>query len=190
MPRPLSERARADALEAARRVILGHGIGGFTVDAVARESGVAKTTLYRHWADRTELLVDTLRSLVLPAPAPDTGELRADLLLHFEEACRISDDAGMRRLFFGLMLGAQSDDEIRLVRDAFLAEKERPLHGLLRRAQERGELPLGLDLDLATDVVMGPVVSRALLRGRELTPSDVETLIDLAIAAMNALVRT
>ena len=72
MARPLSEVARAKMLAAAHEVIVSDGLDACTVDEVARRSGVAKTTIYRHWASREALLADALGALGGPSPA-DAG---------------------------------------------------------------------------------------------------------------------
>ncbi len=55
------------------------GLGGVSIDEVARASGVAKTTIYRHWPTRAALLIDACSQLGGPHEAPDTGSLRGDL---------------------------------------------------------------------------------------------------------------
>ena len=60
MGRPLSDEARERMLRAALEVVLEIGVPGFTIDEVARRSGVAKTTIYRHFDSRNDLLVGKL----------------------------------------------------------------------------------------------------------------------------------
>ena len=62
MARPRSEEARRKALAAAIDVIVDKGVGDLTIEEVAQRSGVAKTTIYRHWPERASLIVDTVRA--------------------------------------------------------------------------------------------------------------------------------
>src|ERR1700677_4626616 len=55
------------------------GISGVSVDEISRRSGVAKTTIYRHWPSRSALLLDACSQIGAPQPVPDTGSLSGDL---------------------------------------------------------------------------------------------------------------
>src|SRR5450759_3563268 len=55
------------------------GVGGFTVDEVARRSGVAKTTIYRHWPSREALVIDACSRISDEQEVPDTGSLEGDV---------------------------------------------------------------------------------------------------------------
>ena len=66
-------------LDAVAQIALDDGLGAVTIDEVARRSGVAKTTVYRHFPTKPELLVAALDQLVGPPVAPDTGSLVGDL---------------------------------------------------------------------------------------------------------------
>ena len=75
-----SARVRAAVLDAAFAELDEHGYGGFSIEAVARRSGVHKTTIYRRWPTREALLVyalDTRSDRDLPVP--NAGSLRAEL---------------------------------------------------------------------------------------------------------------
>jgi AcrR family transcriptional regulator len=87
MPRPLSTSARAKLLEAARELVAEGGPAAVTVDAVAKRSGVAKTTLYRHFENGHDLIITALRDLPASIETPDTGDLRDDLV---ELVCRFT----------------------------------------------------------------------------------------------------
>ena len=62
MARPRSEEARRKALEAATELIVERGVANLTMEEVANRSGVAKTTIYRHWPERSALVLDTVRA--------------------------------------------------------------------------------------------------------------------------------
>ena len=69
------------AVAAALQLLSESGLGGVSIDEVSRRSGVAKTTIYRHWSSRTALLLDACSGMASPAEAPETGSLRGDLTL-------------------------------------------------------------------------------------------------------------
>src|SRR5690349_7150425 len=74
------ERSRSAVLAETYRQLSQGGISGVSIDAISRQSGVSKTTIYRHWPSRSALLLDACASFGTPAAIPDTGSLRGDLL--------------------------------------------------------------------------------------------------------------
>src|SRR5436309_4410355 len=78
-------------LEAARRQLRDVGYARLTMDAVAREAGVARTTLYRRYRDKAELVSAAIDRLRRPSRRPDTGSARADLVAHLENVRRNFD---------------------------------------------------------------------------------------------------
>jgi AcrR family transcriptional regulator len=72
-------RSRAAVLGVTAQLLFERGFGGATVDEISRRSGVAKTTIYRHWPTRTDLLRDACSTLGTPLDAPDTGSFEADV---------------------------------------------------------------------------------------------------------------
>src|SRR5436309_15957251 len=75
-----SARIRQAVLDAAFAELGEKGYGGLSIEAVAQRSGVAKTTVYRRWPTRDELVADALDSRSdRNEPLPDTGPLRGDL---------------------------------------------------------------------------------------------------------------
>ena len=160
------------------------GIDGFSVEEVARRSGVAKSTIYRHWANRSELMVDAMKSVMRKLPTPNTGSLRDDLVACMSDLCDLADHAGMRVLFLDLLKARASDPELAAVLDRMEEEHDRPLRTVLELARARGELVAGLDLDLALDVVQGPTLSRLLVRDRAMGSEEIEVMAELLASAL------
>lgn len=186
MARPPSERARRDALEAAHELLLERGLEGFTIEEVAARSGVAKSTIYRRWASTHELLVASLHELVDTFPTPNTGNLRDDLIAMYHYGIPLFATPGMRSIILGMMSAAEGDPEIGALHDKLHEEREHPLTILLQLAIGRGELPADLNLELAEDLIDGPVFRRIMVQGGEFTDAEIEQLVDWTIAALSA----
>ncbi|MEX1280276.1 MAG: helix-turn-helix domain-containing protein, partial [Acidimicrobiia bacterium] len=77
---PRIERTRRVVLGAAVEVVAERGFSGATIDAIAQRSGVARSTIYRHWPDRGDLLLEAVSDRVGPVEASVTGDLREDLI--------------------------------------------------------------------------------------------------------------
>jgi AcrR family transcriptional regulator len=183
MARSLSTEAREGALEAARELLAEHGIDGFSVEEVVRRSGVAKSTIYRHWADRSELMVAALKSFMPRLPTPNTGSLRDDLVACMSDLCELAAEARLRVLFLDLLTARATDPELARVLDRMEEEHDRPVRTVLELARARGEVAADLDLDLALDVAQGPMFSRLLVRDRPMGRDDIERVADLLTAA-------
>ena len=162
MPRPLSEQARAKAMEAATSLLAEDGIDGFSVDAVARRSGVAKSTLYRHWHSANDLLVNALDCHVEQIPSPDTGSLQGDLELLFETIRTVVKPEENRHLLLDTLAAGARDPELARIEQAMFHERMRPLRQVVERAIDRGEIP-PIDTELAALFLHGPVMARILL---------------------------
>ena len=184
MARPLSEEARSKTLHAALVVLQDLGVESFTVDEVARRSGVAKSTIYRHFSTTDELMLSAFGCMVVPLPTPNTGSLRDDLLAFIDSHREFMMDESIPRTFLGLLNRSANDPDFAEVHNAFVEELRRPIKTIIELAQGRGEVHPDLDLDIAMDVMEGPFMLRKIMR---FLPIDEETaivLIDLTVAAL------
>jgi AcrR family transcriptional regulator len=188
MPRPQSEHAGRAALDAARELLLEKGLEGFTVEAVAARSGVAKSTIYRRWASTHELLLAALHQLIDTIPIPNTGSLREDLAVLYRDSLPLLGTRGMRSVCAGMMSAADTDPEIAALHERLTEERHHPVAVVLELAIARGELPEGLDLELAEDFVEGPPFHRVMAKGGTLTDGELEQLVDWVTAGLRAVV--
>ena len=182
MPRTLSQEARQKAIAAAQDLVAEGGIANFTVDGVARRSGVAKTTLYRHWRSGNELLVEALDCVIEHIETPDTGNLRDDLGQLFTHVIPMANDPTRRRMMLEMLGATAADPELAALKDALIAERTRPLHDVIERAVSRGEIA-PIALDLAHLLIEGPVLA-ALVTGRPLTTETLDPLLDYVIRGL------
>lgn len=185
MPRPLSEQARQKAIEATQELVAESGIKGFTIDAAAKRSGVAKTTIYRHWSSANELLVNAIDCQIERIPTPDTGTLRGDLLEMYELVRLIVNTPGTRRMFLDMMSASAHDPDLETVKQAMVAERTRPIRELVRRAIERGEIP-DIDLEAVSVLVEGPFLARMVMSGDPVEPHETIQAVDFIARGLGA----
>src|SRR5271163_4404807 len=67
-------------LDTAADLLQERGYLGFTMESVIERSGISRSTIYRYWANRIELIIDVVKDYPDPVPAPNTGALRTDLI--------------------------------------------------------------------------------------------------------------
>jgi len=89
---PRVERTRKVVLEAAAELIGECGFGRTSVEAISERSGVARSTIYRHWPERDALLFESVGKKMERIQASYTGELRADLILTFSHLGEMLSD--------------------------------------------------------------------------------------------------
>jgi AcrR family transcriptional regulator len=184
--RPRSEEAHRAALEATVELLLEAGVEGVTIEEVASRSGVAKSTLYRHFESREGLIAKAARGCVIEHPTPDTGSLADDLSFLFGRFTHTEEEEQLAELLPLLIDAAKRDPEIDAIVASVLAERKRPLRTVLQLAQLRGEIGRDLDLDTALAMVVGPFTYRRMVEKREVTPEFIDTVLTGSIAALTA----
>lgn len=181
-----SARVVRDVLAAALEVFAERGYAGFSVDDVATRAGVNKTTVYRRWPTKVELVGAALASLRDRDPEPpDTGSLREDLvaLLH-QRATQMASPA--RRAISQAFLLSSSEPELLALGQRMRRERPYIPKVLFERAIARGELPVGCDTSLIGEALLGAVLARTWKRER-IPESFLVRLVDLVVTGAAAL---
>jgi AcrR family transcriptional regulator len=181
-----SERARDEVLQATADLVAEVGLERTTIDEIAARSGVAKTTIYRHWPSKQALLVAAVRSCLEYSPTPNTGDLRADLVACFEPMVRAVDGGRVGKMLASLLDAAARDPELDRLLRAYMVDRSLPLRTVLQLAQGRGELPADLDLFLAAALFIGPISYRKTILREPITEEYVEAIVDAGLQALRA----
>ncbi|MFJ3666467.1 TetR/AcrR family transcriptional regulator [Streptomyces sp. NPDC090106] len=169
--RPRSAEADAAILAATREALVELGWSKLTLGDVATRAGVAKTTLYRRWAGKNELVVDAVAELFDALELPDRGTLAADIEGVVLQFARILARPEAKSGLMAVVAEATRDDALReRIRCSIVERQKRLVLAGRARAEARGELPLESDpaeaartVDLIFDVVAGAVVHRTLV---------------------------
>lgn len=179
-----SERVRREVLGATLELLRDDGVERLTVESVSARSGVAKTTIYRHWPTKFELVIDAVGMHDQPVPTPDTGELRSDLYAYFATVLDLQLQARMTPIIATLLDAAQRDPEYARLHEHLSRERTQPLRTLLELAQLRGHLHPGVVLDDCVEILLGPLLSRALVARRPITGDFLEFVVETFLAAL------
>jgi AcrR family transcriptional regulator len=183
MGRPRDARADRAILEATLQLIAERGVYEFRTEDVAARASVGKGAIYRRYRSKDELVTAAIAAVVSDKIAvPDTGSTRSDLLVLMREAVDLYRGAGAGRLMPNLIGAmAQKPELAHAVRGGFLAARRAALGEVLRRGVERGDLRVDLDLELALDVLAGPLFYRLLVTGGALDEQLAEGIADLIL---------
>jgi AcrR family transcriptional regulator len=187
--RPRDAAVDARVVDTVLRLIgEGAAIGELTMEAIAREAGVAKATVYRRWAGKDALLLDVLAAIEPPPETRPRGVLRDDLVAAVEYIRLRALAKRESALLRGLLAQMQTRPELwRTYHDTVVAARRRLLTDLLARGVKDGEIrpELGEDLDLLADMVAGPVLARATLRPEAPLPDGMaERVVDTLLRGM------
>ncbi len=178
MARPLSTTARTKMIEAATDVLLERGIAGFTIDEVANRSGVAKTTIYRHFPDSRDLILTAVDATVVYAETPDTGSLRGDLAEFLRRILPNFTDLRGRAAHYELWAAQLRDPALRQRNDQSSERPKSAIPQLLRRWQQRGEIAPHIDPMTAFEIIDGPFALRSIMAPESLATIDIDALVE------------
>ena len=181
--RPRDPRADRAILQATLELIAERGVHEFLTEDVAARAGVGKGAIYRRYRSKDELVTAAIAAAVSEEIAvPDTGSTRADLLALMREAVQLYRGSLAGRLMPNLIGAmAQKPELARSVREGFLAARRSALAEVLQRGVERGDLRPDLDLELALDVLGGPLFYRLLVTGGPIDEQLAEGVADLIL---------
>ena len=157
------------------------GYEKLSIEDVAVAAGVNKTTLYRRWATKRDLILAALEKVAHDIPPPaNLGSLRLDMLsqvkLHRDLAAR-PDIRGLMRMAFA----GPPPEEIAEFSNGMRAEKEAEAMFVYTRAIDRGELPADTDVQLLHTILSGTVTELVLFRHDECDDAKLTRVVDLVL---------
>jgi AcrR family transcriptional regulator len=178
-----SARIVAEVLRATAEELARVGYAALRVEDVARAARVNKTTVYRRWPTKMQLVTETLeRESDRCIVAPDTGSVREDLRVML----RAFVEQG-RTPLARAWLSELGNAEVRTIMQGFRHEFESQWVAVIARGMARGELPAETSPLLLVEVVVAPITGR-LVRGEELPTDDFcGQVVDLVLAGARTM---
>lgn len=176
-----SARVVAEVLSATLTIFSEVGYGGLSIEAVALRAGVNKTTIYRRWPSKADLVEAAFISLRDDDPEPpDTGSLQGDLLEVLSSWASKLVTPRRRAIMHAVLLGNSDPEMQRLVRRM---REQRPAipHVVFERAVARGELPKGSDTQLIAGALLGPLHNRAFWKREPIDAPFIRALVKLVV---------
>jgi TetR/AcrR family transcriptional regulator of autoinduction and epiphytic fitness len=182
---PRVERSRRVILEAVLDELGEVGYGALTIEAVAARAGVGKSTIYRHWPGKLELIEDAFRTLKASVAIPEEGPLRDRVVAVIEQVACLVAESTYSTCMPALIDAAERDPKVREFHSRFSAERRAALVALLREAVEAGELPATADPELLADALVGPILLRRLMLAQPVGPEIARELVDQLLPAVD-----
>jgi len=165
--RPRSAEAEKAILDTTLRMLGTHGVAGTTIEGVAADAGVGKTTIYRRWPTKTDLILAAISDLVPPGDPPDTGSMAGDMAALAETQKRRLAGSGLTGIVPRVLAESMSDPKLH---HDFVDRVVNPFRELLRlfieRGIERGELRPDLEVEPLVDLLHSiPIYKMLMSRG-------------------------
>ena len=187
--RPRSETAHKAVLAAAAELLLDHGLHAVSMDAVAERAGVSKATIYRWWPKKEILALDMLFTqwIAVTPVQYQSGVLRNDLCALLLAWTRLATGRPYGRVTAALLAEARTDP-------AFAAEYQRRIleprrdqaRMIFAQALARGEIPGETKIEVAIDLLYGPLYHRLLHGHAPLDDEFVDDIVDMALRGIQA----
>lgn len=187
--RPRSERAEKAIVDATLDLLVEEGgVAGVSIEAVAARAGVGKTTIYRRWPNKEELIIAALAALKAPLPEPGDGPIRDDLIALASAFLVEKTDRKRVDCYWSITGSAEKHPDLL---DRFTREIVEPrrdhMRAVLRHGIETGELRADMDIELTMWLLMGPIVQRARAHGVGPIPADfAEKAVDTLLRGIAA----
>jgi AcrR family transcriptional regulator len=178
------ERTVAKVLAAAHRLLETEGLASVTFGRVSRETGVSRTTLYRHWSNPSELISEAWARVAPSNRVPRGATLEDDLVAVFRAVRDVVESSTMRRSLPALLVAAQRDPVISTLHAQFVRDRRQPIVERLRAAIAEGDIRADADPDLLVDMLSGPIFYRQLLRRTRTSDRDVRAMVAAALASV------
>ena len=179
------ERTLTRVLDAVHRLLKSEGLASVTFGRISRETGVSRTTLYRHWSSPSALISEAWASVAPSNRVAHTHELYDDLVGLFRALRDVVESSTMRKSLPALLVAAQHDPVISSLCAEFIHDRRQPIVERIQAAIADGQIAADADAELVVDMLSGPIFYRQLLRRTRTSDDDVR----MSVAAVLASVR-
>lgn len=177
------ERSRHTVLTTAFELLSEGGVASFTVDEVARRSGVAKTTIYRHWPTREALVIDACSRMIAEQETPDTGSLEGDVTTILMEIAHLLPTANWSFVLPSIVDTAERNPEFAEIHSRIQRGHAAPLREVLQNAVSRGELSEHADVSTIVAALLGPLFYRRWFSREPIDDQFVRAIIKRVLAS-------
>ena len=181
--RPRSEEAHKAILEATLELLVEVGFSAMTVEGIASRAGVGKATIYRRWPSKLPLVVEAYGRLPGFEEA-DTGELAEDLKRMLRSYLQAFNASPLSAVLPSLAGERAHNPDLAQLFEPVSKDRRQPLIRAFERAVDRGDVPPDVDLELAADLVVGPIAVALFFKGGRLNPRMVGPMVDMALSGI------
>jgi len=180
-PDPRVQRTRAAVLDATIELMAEGGPEAITHQTVARRARVGRATLYRHWPQAEDLVFEALAEIVSRWTFSSSDDLARAIIDEIDRRRTELNQPLVRMAFTAVISRAPRDPAAAALRDRLVGAIADGLRASVKAATQRGELRPGLDPDVLTAQLMGPMVWRSFVMGKNVTRAYIERIVNAAL---------
>lgn len=172
-------------LEAALDLLIEFGYNGTSMEAVAARAGVAKTTVYRRWPTKDDLIIDALSRIKGEVVEPPPGTVRTQLLFLIDRMRDHWNDRRQVRLMQRLTSdGIERPERYRQIRARVMLPRRKVIRDCLQRGVDAGDLDPSADLNWAVDLLLAPVIAAGLTHQPRFSRAQAEFVVDTVLRGL------
>jgi len=176
---PRTTRVRKIVLAAATELLIEEGHRAVTPHQVSKTTGVARSTIYRHWPDPDSLLIDAIDSVLAPDHTlPTVGNLSIDLTTALESLRRRLNKRPFRRMFAALLDQATSSPKLVPAQRRFVSGVIAPLRSIITEAIDDGRVEQFLKPDDAVSQLVGPIFHKHVMMHARISDDLIASTVD------------
>lgn len=184
---PIDDRVRRSkerVLRATSELLTESGLGGVSVEEVSRRSGVAKTTIYRHWATRADLVIDACSQISTKQDVPDTGSFEGDITAFLTSMATLLRTARWSSVVPSIIDAAERDPDMAQIHSIIQRGHAAPLQEIITRAARNGEIPISTDPSTMIAALLGPLFYRRWFSREPLDDTFVKAVVQNVISQL------
>jgi AcrR family transcriptional regulator len=167
-------------LQATLELLAEMGFEALSIDAIAARAGVGKTTIYRRYAGKAELVADAIESIREEIAIPNTGTLQGDIDALIENAARITLSPLGRQTVAMIISSASSNPQFaEIYTTKYLQPRRQAFSMVVERAKARNEVHSDLESDLVFDAMSGIMLYALIFQSAETWTTYVRRAVNL-----------
>jgi AcrR family transcriptional regulator len=170
-------RSRDVVLRVTSDLLTAHGVGGVSVDEISRRSGVAKTTIYRHWRTRSDLIIDACSLISTEQQVPDSGSFESDVTILLLNLAHLLRTAKWTSVLPSIVDAAERDPELAAIHSKLQIGHTKPYLEIIDRGKRKGEIPSKIDASMMVAELVGPLFYRRWFSREALDDKFVKSVI-------------
>jgi AcrR family transcriptional regulator len=181
--RPRDPRTQSDIMGATRRLLARDGYDQVTIDAIAREAGVSRPTVYRRWPSKAHVIFEAAFGQPPDAAlVQNSGDFENDLLVFVREVLRFWREPVVEAAALGILADRNRDRELHIRTQQLLDERTLAEFGtLVRSGVEQGRLRADVDVDMLYQLLVGTAFYTAQVQQHDDIDARAERLCSLVI---------
>ena len=187
--RPRRLETDSAILDAAATLLAQDGYARLSIEQLALKAGVGKTTIYRRWRSKRDLVVDLLGLIAEMLPIEDTGDIRADLTSFCDRLLSGRSLAGPRVSILPAMVAesVHNPEIAEIFRSTYFRPRRTAAAAVITAAKARGEIRPEVDEFALIDMIAGLVWYRRLALGLRLDADDAAGIVAIILDSSLAL---